>query len=121
MIGTGWIWTKTGSIKSRGYIPPGTIYPLISVGGKLYRAHVLVLRCGNGAFDEHGEWVAQEVPKDEDGNNLMCLHGGPGRASDAERRADGYERNHLADLRWGTRQENAADAAHERANRARVV
>ncbi len=117
----GWIWTKTGSIKSRGWMPPGTIYHLTRVGGKNYRVHVLVLRCGNGAFDEHGEWVAQEVPKDEDGKNLMCLHGGPGRASDAERRADGYERNHLADLRWGTSQENAADAAHERASRARVV
>ncbi len=77
-------------------------------------AHIVILRCANGAFDENGEWVAQEVPKDANGKDLMCLHSG---APDDERRADGTERNFIADLRWGTAAENAADLAHSRATK----
>ncbi len=108
----GWIWFKQGNIKIRGYVVTGTIYRKIEIGGKRYQAHTVLLRCFNGAFDEDGEWVAQEVPKDANGKAMMCLHGG---APDDERRADGTERNHVSDLRWGTAAENAADLALSRA------
>ncbi len=76
------------------------------------------MRCCNGGFDKRGEeWVPQPVPTDAAGRDMLCLHGGPGGASDAVRRVGGYERNHLEDLRWGTAEENAADKKHER-NRA---
>ena len=118
----GWVWKKTGSLKSPGFATTGTIYRRTEVGYKTCFVHALILRVANGKFDEHGEWLAQEVPKDDKGNDMVCLHGGPGRAPNAERRVNGVERNHFVDLRWGTKQDNAADAAHERARkRARVA
>ena len=118
----GWVWNKMGSLKSPGFVMTGTIYLQIKAGYKTWFVHTLLLRVANGKFDENGEWLAQEVPKDDKGNDMVCLHGGPGRAPDAERRVNGVERNHFVDLRWGTKQDNAADAAHERARkRARVA
>ncbi len=113
----GWVWTKRGSLKSRGHTIPGFIYHSIQIGGTSHQVHAVIMRVCNGVFDERGEWVAQAVPKDADGKNFLCLHGGPGRASDSERRVGGYERNHLCDLRWGTRKDNAADIIHERARK----
>ena len=118
----GWVWNKMGSLKSPGFVMTGTIYLQIKAGYKTWFVHTLLLRVANGKFDENGEWLAQEVPKDDKGNDMVCLHGGPGRAPNAERRVNGVERNHFVDLRWGTKQDNAADAAHERARkRARVA
>ena len=114
----GFIWIKYRK-ETRGTVDEGTIYRWIKIGGKKYPAHTVILRCFNGAPDENEEWVLQDVPKDANGKNLMCLHGG---APDDERRADGTERNHIADLRWGTAAENAADRELSRAaKRARVV
>lgn len=113
----GWIWFKDGDRPTRGWVRTGTIYRTIRTGGKTRPVHSAILRVASGAFDEDGEWIAQAVPKDANGKDLMCLHGGPGRASDDERRADGTERNHLVDLRWGTATENAADLAHSRATK----
>jgi hypothetical protein len=110
----GLIWSKKGSLKSRGSLEPGSMYHRIGVGRQRFQAHILILRCGHGGFDKRGEWVPETVPTDAAGRDLLCLHGGPGRAPDAVRREDGYERNYLADLRWGTRMDNAADLQYER-------
>ncbi len=110
----GLIWFKKGNLKSRGSMEPGSMYPRIRVGYQRFQAHILILRCGNGGFDKRGEWVPETVPTDAAGQDLLCLHGGPGRAHDDVRREDGYERNYLADLRWGTHMDNAADLQYER-------
>ncbi len=110
----GLIWFKKGNLKSRGSRGPGSMYHRVGVGHQRFQAHILILRCGNGGFDERDEWVPETVPTDAAGRDLLCLHGGPGRAPDDVRREDGYERNYLADLRWGTRMDNAADLQHER-------
>ena len=61
-------------------------------------------------------------PLDENGKEMVVVHGGPGLAPDGERRdADGYERNRVEDLRWATQEEFAEYLAGETARTVAVL
>jgi hypothetical protein len=104
----GRVWRRRGNIKSRGH-EPGGLYRTLNINGRVMLAHTVVWRLWNGAWNARGEWVAADIAE-----GLWVLHGGAGRAPNAVRRADGYERNWPVDLRLGTQAENAADMKHER-------
>ena len=61
-------------------------------------------------------------PLDENGKEMVVMHGGPGLVPDAERRdADGYERNFAEDLRWATQGEFAEYLTGETARTVAVL
>ncbi len=103
---------KHRGIKTHGTDVPGTPYRRIGVGGKLYFAHVVILRCWLAVRDPaSGKLVAAAIPRGQ-----FVLHGG---ASADERRVGGYERNWPVDLRVGTLKDNASDREHERERRSK--
>lgn len=108
----GRVWRRRGNLKVRGH-EPNRLYRTVTIARRCLYAHTVVWRVWNGGWDGAGEWGAAAIPE-----GLLVLHGGPGRAPNAVRRADGYERNWVEDLRLGTRAENAADVKHEQALRA---
>ena len=105
-----------GGIRTRGCAMPGTRHRVIRIGGRLQYSHRVIWRISNATRNpETGRLEAAEIP-----DGQLVLHGGPGRASDAERRdADGYERNWPVDLRLGTHADNRDDVVYERGRRER--
>ena len=102
---------KHRGIKTRGYRVRGMPYRVIGIRGKVSLTHQLIWRLSNAAWNpKTNRMEAAEIPAGQ-----IVLHGGPGRASDAERRdADGYERNWPVDLRLGTHADNMNDREYER-------
>lgn len=100
-----------GGIKRRGCHYKDTYYRQVGIGGSIFLVHHVIWRCWNATErDAAGRLVAAEIPE-----GMLVLHGGPDRAPDNVRRADGTERNWPEDLRLGTYADNQADVKHERA------
>jgi hypothetical protein len=112
----GRIWKRHGNIKTNGNTEAHSRYRIVQIGKRRTYVHQTVYRVWNGALDKNGVWITAEIPP-----GMMVLHGGPARASDAERRDPaGFERNFPEDLRIGTPQDNAADIKHEKQTQTQI-
>ena len=103
-------------IRTRGYAVPGTRHRVIGIGDRMHLSHRVIWRISNARWNP----VTRRLEAAEIPDGQLVLHGGPGRASDAERRDEhGYERNWPVDLRLGTQADNMNDREYERRRRER--